>query len=103
MKKLLCIFCCLALLATTGCKVFKKENKPEDVGKNYIEEKFAGNEFDTSGLEYAVLEQTDKPLAKWAPPISRTKNRVEKTSVSMDRFTPFIPVASHWGIRARFL
>jgi hypothetical protein len=59
MKKLLCIFCCLALLATTGCNVFKKENKPEDVGKNYIEEKFSGNEFDTSGLEYAVLEQTD--------------------------------------------
>ena len=59
MKKMLCIFCCLALLATTGCNVFKKENKPEDVGKTYIKEKLAGNEFDTSGLEYAVLEQTD--------------------------------------------
>jgi hypothetical protein len=70
MKKMLCFVCGLCLLTTTGCGIFKKENKPEDVGKKYIEERFDGKEFDVSGLEYTVLEQTeDKSVVKISGPI----------------------------------
>ena len=59
MKKLICVVCCMGMIAVTGCGAFKKGNTPEEVGKKYVEDRFKGNEFDLSSLEYSIIEQTD--------------------------------------------
>ena len=56
MKRIICFICCVGLFAMVGCDNIMKIQKPEDVGKKYIEEKFKEKEFDVSGLEYTVVE-----------------------------------------------
>ncbi|MFC1828816.1 hypothetical protein ACFL0O_04305 [Thermodesulfobacteriota bacterium] len=65
MKKTLCIICCFGFFTITGCDIFKKAPPPETVGKKYIEERFKGDDFDVSGLQYTVVNQAkDKAFVK---------------------------------------
>lgn len=49
----------MGLLTISGCDFFKKKQSPGDLGKNYIENRFKGDEYDVSGLKYTVVEEAE--------------------------------------------
>jgi hypothetical protein len=58
MKRVLCLIMAMGVLAILGCQ----PDKPEDVAKAFMNQQISahqGFDFDTSGLSYEMLEETD--------------------------------------------
>ncbi|VFQ45545.1 hypothetical protein [Desulfoluna butyratoxydans] len=57
MKKLLVLFCSAGVLLMAGCG--SEKVTPEDVGKKYMEKRFAGAEANLTELNYDVVDTGD--------------------------------------------
>lgn len=57
MKKLLVLFCSAGVLLMAGCG--SEKVTPEDVGKKYMEKRFAGAEANLTELKYDVVDTGD--------------------------------------------
>lgn len=57
MKKFLVLFCSAAVLFMAGCS--SEKVTPEDVGKKYMQTRFAGAEANLTELSYTVVDAAD--------------------------------------------